>query len=114
MQIPSNFINIIADTFYDKDLIVLDKSTIYDVEGGINVKGMSQKDTFKGNVSFTNFKTIQENFGIDYQIDIAITTYRETNVVNDDIIKYSEIIYKITDVLKTDSHLLILATKWRQ
>lgn len=103
----------IANTFYDKEVYLLDKSTTVDAEGGVTSKGLTVKDTFKANVSFTNCKQIQEDYGLDYNIDISITTNVDIVSIND-IIKYNDVIYNVTDVIKCDSHILMVATKWRQ
>lgn len=103
----------IASVFYDKEVEVLEKITTIDAEGGVNTKGLQSKDNFKGNVSFSNCKKIQEEYGLDYNIDISITTDYKLLKVND-IIKYLDVVYNVTDVLSSDSHFLIVATKWRQ
>ena len=103
----------IASVFYDKEVEVLEKITTVDAEGGVNTKGLQSKDNFKGNVSFSNCKKIQEEYGLDYNIDISITTDYKLLKVND-IIKYLDVVYNVTDVLSSDSHFLIVATKWRQ
>lgn len=103
----------IASVFYDKEVEVLEKATTIDAEGGVNTKGLQSKDNFKGNVSFSNCKKIQEEYGLDYNIDISITTDYNLLKIND-IIKYLDVIYNVTDVLSSDSHILVVATKWRQ
>lgn len=103
----------IASVFYDKEVEVLEKATTIDAEGGVNTKGLQSKDNFKGNVSFSNCKKIQEEYGLDYNIDISITTDYNLLKIND-IIKYLDVIYNVTDVLFSDSHILVVATKWRQ
>ena len=103
----------IANTFYDKEVEVLEKSTNTDAEGGVTSKGYDVKDTFNGNVSFSNCKQIQEEYGLDYDIDVSITTDYNLIEIND-IIRYQDVIYSVTDVLKSDSHMLVVATKWRQ
>lgn len=103
----------IASVFYDKEVEVLEKATTIDAEGGVNTKGLQSKDNFKGNVSFSNCKKIQEEYGLDYNIDISITTDYNLLKIND-IIKYLDVIYNVTDVLPSDSHILVVATKWRQ
>ena len=102
----------IAKTFYDKTVEILSKETSIDAEGGVTSKGLNVIDTFKGNVSFSNCKQIQEDYGLDYNIDISITTDKLLKM--NDIIKYLDVIYNVTDVLTSDSHILIVATKWRQ
>lgn len=113
MYIPQTMRKKIADVFYDKEVSVLEKKTSIDAEGGVNTKGYEILRTFKGNVSFSNCKQIQEDYGLDYNIDISITT--DDNLINiNDIIKYQDIIYNVTDVKICDSHVLVVATKWRQ
>ena len=106
--------NTIAKAFYDKTVEVMKKVTSTDIEGGVISKGLEVVDTFDGNVSFSNCKQIQEEYGLDYQIDIAITTFVDTNININDIIQYDSVVYNVTDVLPCDSHILVVATKWRQ
>ena len=103
----------IADVFYDKEVSVLENKTITDSEGGISYKGLTSKETFMGNVSFSNNKTIQEDYGLDYDIDISITT-DYGKIQHHDLIKYQNNIYDITDILPSDSHYLIVGVIWRQ
>ena len=103
----------IAKTFYDKTISVLEQVVTTDAEGGVIGKGYDVLENFKGNVNFSNCKQIQEEYGLDYNIDVSITTnYNLLNI--NDIIKYQEVIYKVTDILPSDSHLLVVATIWRQ
>ena len=113
MYIPKNMTKQIAKVFYDKEVSILVKTNTIDAEGGVNTKGYDVIDTFKGNVNFSNCKQIQEEYGLDYNIDVSITTDYNLLKIND-IIKYQEIIYNVTDILPSDSHLLVVATKWRQ
>ena len=106
--------NKIASAFYDKQVNVMSNVTTTDAEGGVTNKGLAVVSNFNGNVSFSNCKSIQEEYGLDYEIDIAITTDTTCSVVINDIIQYDNITYKVTDVLKSDSHILIVANKWRQ
>lgn len=104
----------IASTFYDKTVSVMSTNTIKDAEGGVIYKGLAVIDSFNGNVSFANCKKIQEEYGLDYEIDISITASVDTNVGINSIIQYEGVTYNVTDVLLSDSHILIVATKWRQ
>lgn len=113
MYIPKTMSKAIAKRFYDKTVEVLTNNVITDAEGGVNYKGYATIDNFKGNVSFSNCKKIQEEYGLDYNIDISITTDYKLIKIND-IIKYLDVVYNVTDVLPSDSHILIVATKWRQ
>lgn len=104
----------IADIFYDKEIQILDESVSIDEEGGVISKGLNVIDTFKGNVNFSNCKKIQEDYGLDYEIDISITASNDTNICIANYIKYQDVIYNVTDVLPSDSHVLIVATKCHQ
>ena len=45
---------------------------------------------------------------------VARWTAKQKQHKINDIIKYDNIVYNVTDVLKRDSHILVVATKWRQ
>lgn len=113
MFIPNQMKNEIAKTFYDKTVKVLKPNVITDAEGGVNYKGIAVIDNFKGNVNFSNCKKIQEEYGLDYNIDISVTTDYNSLKPND-LIKYGDVTYNVTDIFIRDSHVLILATKWQQ
>ena len=114
MYIPKSMKKKIANTFYDKTIDVLSNDVTTDAEGGITYKGLASIDNFNGNVSFSNCKKIQEEYGFDYEIDISITASTDISISINDLIKYNNIIYNVTDILPSDSHILIVATKWRQ
>lgn len=111
MYIPKTMTNKIAQVFYDKTVSVLINKTTIDAEGGVNYLGYDVIDNFKGNVNFSNCKQIQEEYGLDYRIDVSITTNYES-LKNNDLIKYDNVTYKVTDIIKNDSHYLVVATKW--
>lgn len=114
MYIPKTMKKQIANAFYDKTVSVLRKDKTIDAEGGVISKGYEAVSEFKGNVSFSNCKEIQEQYGLEYQIDVSITTLPTTVINIDDIIKYGNVIFKVTDVLPFDSHKLVVAVKWQQ
>ena len=114
MYIPKTMTKAITKNFYDKTVDVLTNEVTTDAEGGVNYKGLVTASSFNGNVSFSNCKKIQEEYGLDYEIDISITADVNTSIAINDIIKYDNITYNVTDVLTSDSHILIVATKWRQ
>lgn len=140
MYIPKKMKKLIAKNFYDKGILVLDKTITHDEEGGMNVKKGRVSYKFYGNVNFSNFGSIQEDYGLDYQIDISITASPETfedkvyfddaELVYDkdkiyikqteeillgisDIISYGGKEYEVTNIIPFDSHILILG-KWQQ
>lgn len=113
MYIPQKMKNKIAQVFYDKTVFIIAQEVTIDAEGGVNYKGYDVIDTFKGNVNFSNCKQIQEEYGLDYNIDLSITTNYNSLKLND-LIKYQEVVYNVTDILPSDSHLLVVAVKWRE
>lgn len=114
MYIPNKMTKAIADTFYDKTVEVMSNQTTTDAEGGVSYKGLAVTGSFNGNVNFSNCKKIQEEYGLDYEIDISITADTDTSISINDIIKYNDVIFNVTDILPFDSHILIVAIKWRQ
>lgn len=111
MFVPNNFKNNIANIFYDKDINIHEKIEIQDIEGGRKTVVGIIIDSFKGNVNFSVSKEIQEEYGLDYQIDIVITTNTD-KVSIDNLISYLGIVYKVTDIKPRDSHARIVASKY--
>jgi hypothetical protein len=103
----------IARAFYDKEVEILEKTTNIDAEGGVTATSLDVINKFKGNVNFSNCKKIQEEYGLDYLINVSITTDYDGLKLND-VIKYQGVIYNVTDIFKRDSHNLVVATKWQQ
>ena len=106
--------NKIAEVFYDKEVLILNYTDSIDAEGGVKHSAGTVKDTFKGNVNFSKCKQIREEYGLDYDIDINITTSNTIEVKMNDIIQYDNICYIITDLFIFDSHILLVGNKWRQ
>lgn len=103
----------IAKAFYDKDIYLLNRSTERDSEGGVKTKGYTVVDDFKGNVNFSNCEKIQEEYGLDYKINISITT-DYTAVKKTDILSYDKVLYEVKGIYPKDSHVLIVGAKWRE
>ena len=91
----------------------MNKSVEKDAEGGVKTNGYTVVDSFKGNVNFSNCEKIQEEYGLDYKINISITTDCENVTVND-ILSYDKVLYEVKGIYKKDSHVLIVGTKWRE
>lgn len=140
MYIPKIMKKQMAKYFYDKGILVLNKSVSRDAEGGLHTEAGKVSYKFYGNVSFSNFGKIQEDYGLDYNIDISITASPETfedkvyledaelvyerdkiyiKNTNDillginDIISYGGKEYKVTNIIPTDSHILVLG-QWER
>ena len=103
----------IAKAFYDKDIHLMNKSVEQDAEGGVKTKGYSVQESFKGNVNFSNCEKIQEEYGLDYKINISITT-DNTELKKDDILSYNQVLYEVKGIYPKDSHVLIVGAKWRE
>lgn len=140
MYIPKIMKTSIAKYFYDKGILVMTKTQTRDSEGGLKNGSNKVNYKFYGNVSFSNFGTIQENYGLDYKIDISITAspenfedkvylgdaelVYETDKIYikqtgdlvlglDDIISYAGKEYRVTNIIPSDSHILILG-QWQR
>ena len=103
----------IAKTFYDKEIHLMDKRTEKDAEGGVKTLGYAVKETFKGNVNFSNCEKIQEDYGLDYKVNISITT-DYTGLTERDILQYSDVLYEVRGLYTRDSHTLVLGALWRR
>ena len=112
MFIPKSMKTVIAKTFYDKEIHLMDKSVEKDAEGGVKTKGYTVNDSFKGNVNFSNCEKIQEEYGLDYKVSISITT-DYTGLSKSDIISYDKELYEVKGIYIRDSHLLVLGATWR-
>ena len=112
MFIPNTMKTELAKMFYDKDVYLLDKSVEKDAEGAVRTKGYTVKETFKGNVNFSNCEKIQEEYGLDYKVNISITT-NYTGLSKDDIISYDKALYEVKGIYTRDSHTLVLGATWR-
>ena len=102
----------IAKTFYDKEIHLMNRSTETDSEGGVKTKGYTVADSFKGNVNFSNCEKIQEEYGLDYKVNISIST-DYTGVKTDDILSYDKVLYEVKGIYIKDSHVLIVGANWR-
>ncbi len=113
MEIPKSFKDNIKKVFYDKDVNVLRSVSITDSEGGTILSGTEITDTLKGNTRFTDFEAIQNTYGLDYKIDVVITTDYDTLIVGN-LIEIDQIKYIARDVLKRDSHYMIVGDLWQK
>lgn len=112
MFIPQAMKTEIAKAFYDKDIHLMNKRTVTDVEGGVKTDGYTIADVFKGNVNFSNCEKIQEEYGLDYKVNISITT-DYTGLKKDDILTYDKVLYEVKGIYIKDSHTLVLGAIWR-
>ena len=140
MYIPKIMKTKIAKYFYDKGILVMTKTVTRDSEGGLKTGSNKVNYKFYGNVNFSNFGAIQEQYGLDYKIDISITAspenfedkvyledaelvyesdriyIRQTGDIVlglDDIISYGGKEYRVMNIIPTDSHILIIG-QWQR
>ena len=114
MEIPESFKRAIADTFYDKKIHALSKKESMDCEGDYIVEKNENVYNFMGNVSFSNFKAIKEEYGLEYDIDIVITTSldHKEKINLSTLILYDDKTYEITDKFLKDSHMMLVGALW--
>lgn len=111
MQIPEVFKQVIADTFYDKDIEIWTSGTIKDDEGSIMGDGKLNKiDSFKGNFQFSTREYIQQEYGKEIQAN-AIVTCNETKAQIGNILIYDNEEYTIKSLVPSDSHITLLVER---
>lgn len=108
MKIPNKFKQVIADTFYDKDLDIWTSGTIKDDEGSIIGNGKLEKiDSFKGNFQFKTREYIQQEYGKEIEAN-AIVTCDKTIAQIGNILVYNGNDYIIKSKITPDSHTILL------
>ena len=111
MEFPRTAKKIIAQTFYDKEIKILEKQDELNSEGGIISKITSCKATFKGNVRFVSGERVQSGLGLVKRGDIQITCSTGVKVDLNDIVSYAGVQYTIIELLPADSHLTIVGKR---
>lgn len=108
MKIPNKFKEIIADTFYDKDIEIYTSGTIKDDEGAVIENGKLEKiDSFKGNFQFTTREYIRQEYGEEIEAN-AIVTCDKTIAQIKNILVYNGNDYTIKSKIVSDSHTILL------
>lgn len=111
MLLPANFADTVADTFYDKTVSILAKTTS-SVDGWVDENASTATGTFKANVQFDNLGEVQSELGLTEQIDVQITCATSVTLAVDNLFSYDGITYKASAVIPYDSHLKIVGSKW--
>lgn len=108
MKIPNEFKQVIADTFYDKEIEIWTSGTIKDDEGAIIGNGKQEKiDEFKGNFQFTTREYIRQQYGLEIEAN-AIVTCDKTIAQIGNILVYNGNEYEIKSKIISDSHTTLL------
>ena len=107
MYIPSSFKDAIANAFYDKNIAIINMERSKDAEGGALINGGDVIGMFTGNVRTTRLAQIREQYGLDYDIDIAVSTHYQMLRIGDHI-GYNTKIYEVRECIPFDSHFMIV------
>lgn len=108
MQISELFKQVIADTFYDKEVEIWAEGTIKDDEGAVIGNGKLEKvDSFKGNFQFKTREYIQQEYGKEIEASAVITCNKTVAKIGN-ILVYNNKDYIIKSVIPSDSHITIL------
>ena len=113
MKIPKEFVKVISDTFYDKELKIMttEKQEEKDDEGCIiETERSIEKELIKGNFQFSTIEKIQQEYGKE-MIAECVVTCEDTQATEDDILLYQDKKYEIKAVIPYDSHKKILLHK---
>lgn len=113
MKIPDLFKQVVADTFYDKELKIMTTETkeVRDVEGCIikNERNI-EKETIIGNFQYSTLEKVQQEYGKEMVAE-CIVTCADTQATVDDILIYLDKEYEIKAIIPYDSHKTILLHK---
>lgn len=110
MKIPSEFKQVIADTFYEKELKIMttEKEQVRDDEGSvIETERDIEKETIMGNFQYSTLEKVQQEYGKE-MIAECIVTCEETQATINDILAYQDKQYEIKAIIPYDSHKTIL------
>ena len=108
MKIQNKFKDVIADTFYDKDIEIWTSGRIRDDEGADIGTGKVEKiDAFKGNFQFTTREYIRQEYGKEIEAN-AIVTCDKTIAQIGNILVYNGNDYTIKSKITGDSHTTLL------
>ena len=110
MKIPDLFKQVIADTFYDKELKIMTTETeeVRDDEGCIiESKRNILKETIMGNFQYSTLEKIQQEYGKEMTAE-CIATCEDTKATVDDILVYQDKEYEVKAIIPCDSHKTIL------
>lgn len=113
MKLPSDFKKSISDRFYDKEILRIGETQVVEADGAVKRNYDNVTGSFMGNVRLMNFQEIQKDYGLDYEIDVAITCDTSILIVVDELVEYNNVRYRVTDVLPFDSHKMIVGKKWQ-
>lgn len=84
---------------------------VTDIHGGRRKSAtVIESGSFLANVNFSKLDKIKENYGIQEDIEMTITT--NTNVPTGQIIGYLDKKLEILRSIPFDSHYLLIAKKW--
>lgn len=112
MKIPTILTTKISEHFYDKSVECYSVESYKTTKGFVKNRLGSLIETFNGNVNFSELARIQEDYGIETVIDIAITCSTDTLAGLGNVLKYAGEYYKVTKAIPFDSHKLIVGEKW--
>ncbi len=111
MEIPTSFTDAISQVFYDKTFITYTTGTTKDDYGWTATDTLIPGSQFKGNITFNNLDRIQEQYGLEEEIDALVTTaYMPSDY---QILKYNNQFYKVIRRLPFDSHNKLILQKWQ-
>lgn len=108
MEISKLFKEVIADTFYDKDIEIWKQGKIEDDEGAVVGNGKTENiDSFKGNFQFKTKEKIKQQYGETIEAN-AIVTCERTKAKIGDILVYNGEEYEIKSLVPSDSHITLI------
>ena len=111
MFIDNTFKNAIEKAFYDKTVTKCTVATTTEADGNPVRAITPTQNTFKANVRFDKLAIVKQEYGIETDIDIAISTHEVLTVGG--VVRYGGIDYELVQVNPRDSHYFVIGRKWR-
>lgn len=108
MLFPKKAKEAIASVFYTTEVKVFEVSIVTDDEGGVTIGERTFSHSFKGNAQYPHIGTTLEQIGLTFDADIVVTCDSETIVRVNNYIQVDEMLYQVTEVIPTDSHLKVV------
>lgn len=111
MKITQGFKNAIANSFYDKTVILKNIEDVVQEDGFAGVQVLSNYGSFKANVRSGVSEEMQKQYGLKEKMDITVTTDQEIDIAS--ILEYADKSYRIEQVIPFDSHYLLFCKEWQ-
>ena len=110
MNIPNSFRTQIANAFYDKEIELLSVVETTNNEGQVRRQLSQSGERVKGNVQYSNLERLREEYGIDEEVELSITTQ---DTVETEAIRFDGEDFEVVKNIPFAAYNLIICSKWK-